>query len=64
MKVQPHFAIDDAAHPFDQAVRLVIFLPDADDVVQRHARGTVKVDWWMIWLPASKSGTMKWHVAP
>jgi WD40 repeat protein/tRNA A-37 threonylcarbamoyl transferase component Bud32 len=26
--------------------------------------GTVNVSWWMIWSPASSSGTMKWTVAP
>jgi hypothetical protein len=25
---------------------------------------TVKVSWWMIWSPASSSGTMKCTVAP
>ena len=37
VEVQLHFAIDHAAHAFDQAMRLVVFLAEANDVVQRHA---------------------------
>ena len=37
MEVQLHFAIDDAADAFDQAVRLVVFLAAADDLVELHA---------------------------